>query len=131
MYHGSCLCNAVEFEYDDDLGPITYCHCSRCRKANGTAFAAMIAAKKSKFRFTKGIQHVKAYRTAEAVERLFCSECGSQILTQRDAMPDILRLRLGGIKEEITEKVSQHIFVGSKAKWDDILDSAPQYEERP
>jgi hypothetical protein len=38
MHKGSCLCGAVEYEISGALGPIVFCHCSRCRKANGAAY---------------------------------------------------------------------------------------------
>jgi hypothetical protein len=30
MVTGACLCGGVRFEVRSPLGPIIYCHCSRC-----------------------------------------------------------------------------------------------------
>jgi hypothetical protein len=39
MMRGSCLCGGVRFEVDRAVGPFELCHCSRCRKASGSALA--------------------------------------------------------------------------------------------
>ena len=38
-YTGSCLCGGLRYEIRGEIGDIVQCHCQRCRKANGTAFA--------------------------------------------------------------------------------------------
>jgi hypothetical protein len=42
MYTGSCLCGGVAYEIDGELEPIQVCHCSQCRKAQGTAIVTNI-----------------------------------------------------------------------------------------
>ena len=39
MTTGSCLCGGVAFETGDQI-ELRNCHCSRCRKARGAAYAA-------------------------------------------------------------------------------------------
>jgi hypothetical protein len=131
MHKGSCLCGAIEYEITAPLGPIAYCHCSRCRKANGSAYAAIAPVPASKFRIVKGETTLRSYRNASGVERLFCSNCGSPIYGKRDSMPETVRVRIGTLDTPVDTKVSAHIFVGSKAEWDEIHDDVPQYTERP
>ena len=45
MLKGSCLCNAIQYEIEGELGPTMMCHCSKCRKANGSAYAINAAVK--------------------------------------------------------------------------------------
>jgi hypothetical protein len=40
MYKGRCLCGKVHFEISSEIQNIIYCHCSECRKAQGSAFAS-------------------------------------------------------------------------------------------
>ena len=54
MLEGSCLCNAVRYEIHGELGPIVMCHCSRCRKANGSAFATNASVSTSAFHLVQG-----------------------------------------------------------------------------
>lgn len=39
VYQGSCLCQGIRYEIQGEIGEIVQCHCQRCRKANGTAYA--------------------------------------------------------------------------------------------
>ena len=131
MIRGSCLCNQVKFEIDHSLGPIIYCHCSRCRKSSGSAFVTSTEIKRSNFHITAGQHFVKKFPNPGAVDRFFCSECGSQLYSQREATPEVMRIRLGTIDTAFEDRVSAHIFVDSKAPWHDIADDAVQYAERP
>lgn len=131
MHKGSCLCGAVEYEISGALGPIVFCHCSRCRKANGTAYAAVAPVATTDFRFVKGEEMLRDYHNDSGVHRIFCGNCSSPIIGKRDNVPETVRVRIGTLDTPITAKVSAHIFVGSKAEWDEIHDDAPQYAERP
>ena len=35
---GACQCGAVRYEVEDSFACASNCHCSRCRKATGSAF---------------------------------------------------------------------------------------------
>jgi len=131
MHKGSCLCGAVEYGITGSLGPVVYCHCSRCRKSNGSAFAAVSPVAAEDFRIFKGQESLRSYSTDAGVHRVFCSACGSPINSKRDNEPEIVRVRIGTLDTPIDAKISAHIFVGSKAEWDEILDDSPQYDERP
>ena len=130
MYKGSCLCGSVRYEVQGKLGTAVYCHCSRCRKASGSAFASNAVVDASAFKVVQGDESLKVFSTAEGVHRVFCSVCGSPIISRRDAFPGVLRLRLGTLDTPIEERPEAHIFVASKADWHDIHDSLPQHPER-
>lgn len=130
MYKGSCLCGSVKYEVQGALGTAVYCHCSRCRKASGSAFASNAVVANSAFKVVQGEESLKTFSTAEGVHRVFCSVCGSPILSRRDSLPDVLRLRLGTLDTPIEERPEAHIFVLSKADWYEIHDSLPQRAER-
>jgi hypothetical protein len=131
MHKGSCLCGAVKYEIDGELGPINLCHCSKCRKANGSAFLAASLVKKADLRIVSGSDHLAEYESGPGVGRVFCKTCASPLYSRRDAMPEAVRLRIGTLDTPIDGKPVAHIFVGSKAEWFDIHDDAPQYAERP
>ncbi|OZA22668.1 MAG: aldehyde-activating protein [Hydrogenophilales bacterium 17-61-9] len=131
MHKGSCLCGAVKYEITGSLGPVVYCHCSRCRKANGSAFAAVSPVVVEDFRIVKGQESLRSYHTVADVHRVFCGTCGSPIIGKRDSAPETVWVRIGTLDTPIDAKVSTHIFVGSKAEWDEILDGSPQHDERP
>ena len=54
MLSGSCLCNGIQYEIKGELGDIMQCHCQKCRKANGSAFAANAAIPTTAFTLLRG-----------------------------------------------------------------------------
>ena len=131
MLKGSCLCNAVQYEIRGELGPIVMCHCSRCRKANGSAFASNAPVNTTDFHLLHGKDNIAEYESSPGVFRAFCHQCGSPLYSRRPAMPEVLRLRIGTLDTPIEDKPTAHIFVASKAEWDEIHDDLPQHPERP
>lgn len=131
MLKGSCLCNSVQYEIHGELGPIVMCHCSRCRKANGSAFATNASMNTSDFHLLHGKEALAEYESSPGVFRVFCGKCGSPLYSRRPSMPELLRLRIGTLDTPIEAKPTAHIFVGSKAEWCEIHDELPQYAERP
>jgi hypothetical protein len=131
MLKGSCLCNGIQYEIKSELGGIMQCHCQKCRKANGTAFATNAAIPTSAFSYVKGEELVGEYESTPGVFRVFCTRCASPLYSRRPGEPEALRLRIGTLDTPIETKPSMHIFVGSKAEWDEVTDNIPQYHERP
>lgn len=130
-YAGSCLCGAIRYEVRGEIGDVVQCHCQRCRKANGTAFATNAPIKKSDFQLVQGEQFLKSHQSTATTQRCFCSECGSPIMSIKADTPEFYRLRIGTLDTPLAQKPTMHIFVDSKAEWDVICDQLPQYSERP
>lgn len=130
-YKGGCLCGKVRFEITGEISDIIYCHCSKCRKAQGSAFATNGNVLASEFHFVSGEQELKGYEAAPGHTKYFCNHCGSPIISTNRAAPDAVRVRLGTIETDIVERPSAHTFVTSKANWEDIEGGLPQYEQYP
>ena len=130
MYKGSCLCGTVQYEVRGEFGAGFFCHCKRCRKASGSAFGANVMAAAKDFVVTAGQASFKSYKADTGLKRYFCAECGSPIMSVRDSLPDVIRVRLGTL-DTPGPAPGAHIYVGSKAEWDVIRDGLPQHLERP
>lgn len=128
MYTGGCLCGAVRFEIHGGLRNIVKCHCSLCRKAQGSAFATNGIVDAAAFVITAGESNLTAYESPPGQRKYFCRTCGSPILSRNDARPGVVRVRLGTIESDIVERPQAHIFVSSKANWDEITDDLPRYD---
>lgn len=129
MYNGSCLCGTVKFTITDKLKNIVYCHCSLCRKAQGSAFATNGNVEIKNFNFLSGQNNLTTYQYSENQTKLFCKTCGSPIMSKNTLAPDMVRIRLGTIESDINEYPEAHIFVASKANWEEISGNIPQYNE--
>jgi hypothetical protein len=129
---GSCLCGDVGFEVTGELNRIVHCHCSLCRRSRGTAFASTLFTTPERFRWTRGMDRVRAYRLPppRTYETDFCARCGSLVPT---VVPDfgLALLPAGTIDTQLKPLPGVHIYVGSKAAWHEITDGSPQFEEMP
>lgn len=126
MLEGSCLCGAVRYRIDGELGPIVCCHCSMCRKAQGTAFAANAPVDAARFRVVEGEGALRSYRSSPGKERVFCGTCGSPIFSRRDGAADV-RIRVGTLDTPISVRPVAHIHAASKATWWEIADELPRH----
>ena len=128
MLHGSCLCGAVAYEVDADIGPIVHCHCATCRKTHGSAFSTVSPIPREKFRFTKGEAQLGAYESSPGKFRRFCTRCGSHITADRVGQPVVL-LRLGCLDTDIDARPRAHIWRFDAANWYDPKDQLPEFPE--
>ena len=129
MLKGSCLCGAVRYEVSGPVHDIHHCHCSMCRKSHGTAFSTFARLKAADFRYGTGEEHVRAYRSSAPIERTFCDTCGGRLTVRFDGMPDTVWVSVGTLEGDPGVRARSHMFVASKAPWDEISDEVPQYPE--
>ena len=129
MYTGGCLCGAIRFTIMGEIHSIVYCHCSQCRKVQGSAFATNGIVDVSLFKIESGEHELTGYQASSEQIKYFCKHCGSPIMSKNSSVPDQVRIRLGTIESDISERPAAHIFVTSKADWEDIAGELPQYEE--
>ncbi|MBA4283940.1 MAG: GFA family protein [Xanthomonadaceae bacterium] len=128
MHTGGCLCGGVRFRVDAALEPIQICHCSQCRKAQGTPFATNTPVASAAFRWLAGADLLSTYRSSPDKERVFCSRCGSPIYSRRDSVPGVLRLRAGLLDGDLSARPAAHHYTGSKANWWTIDDDLPRFD---
>ncbi|MDG9671197.1 GFA family protein [Hahella sp. CR1] len=128
MYKGSCLCGQVKIEIQGPIESIIHCHCSKCRKSSGTAYATNGFVNTADLRVQEGAEHLAFFEMAPGRKRHFCRTCASPVFSSNDAAPDRVRLRLGILDSDIAERPLSHNFVTSKANWDDLDAQLPRYE---
>ncbi|MCR6494872.1 GFA family protein [Thermomonas sp. S9] len=131
MHTGSCLCGSVRYTVDGALGPLVFCHCARCRKANGTAFLAAVTVEPATFTVSDPHARLASHESSSGVFRKFCGHCGSPLFSHRPGPPEVIRLRPGMLDSAFAGPVTAHIFHRDRAAWLDGADHAPTYDERP
>lgn len=130
MLRGSCLCGRVKYEAEGPLSQVARCHCVQCRKASGSEFACNGSVAAASFRIVEGEALLKHYEWSPGEQRVFCSNCGSQLFRRNSARPDI-RLRLGCLDVDVDIEPRAHIFVEEKPSWSQINDALPQFARAP
>src|SRR5207245_10799994 len=98
--NADCLCGGIRIEVSGKVGPVVYCHCSRCRKDSGTAFGANADVRRKYWRFLTGDGLIREFESSPGVFRAFCRRRGSPIYRGPSETPDVLRLRPGILNDD-------------------------------
>ncbi len=125
--HGSCLCGGIRYEIAGRVGPVNYCHCNSCRKAQGVAFGTNAPVRSEYLSFVCGRELLREYESSPGKFRVFCSVCGSPIYSRRTAEPGEVRLRIGSLDDDPGRRPLLHGWVSEKAPWTEICDGLPQW----
>ncbi len=127
MLRGSCACGRVRYEIRGPLiGPVTYCHCWRCRKHSGSSFGTTAGVREADLVVVAGEQLLRSWESSPGVHRFFAGCCGSPIYKRGDEMPGVLGFRLGTLDSDPLRRADMHFMVGSKVPWLEIHDDLPQ-----
>ena len=123
---GGCSCGAVRYSVHDEFLYAQSCHCSRCRRATGSACKPFAGIERGKFALAEG-HHGLIHFGDDSGHDAHCSRCGSLLysLVREGAY---VHVAMGTLVDDPTIRPTAHIFVGSKAPWFTIADDLPQYE---
>ncbi|MER8506736.1 GFA family protein [Mesorhizobium sp. M0199] len=124
---GKCLCGAVQYAVADAFIYAANCHCSNCRRTTGSAFKPFAGIERDRLSLTRGEDNLMIFGD-ETGHNAHCKTCGS-LLYSVVRGGAFVHVAMGTLVDEPTIRPTQHIFVGSKAKWFTITDDLPQYEE--
>jgi hypothetical protein len=127
---GRCLCGAVAFAAEGPATPIELCHCDRCKRAYGSAFAATLYVEAARFRWTRGEDLVAEYaapilESPPPYRHVFCRTCGSP-LPIVSAATGLTEIPAGLVDGDPGTRPLRHIFARQKAPWFAIEDRLPQ-----
>lgn len=129
---GSCLCGEVTYEITGNLGIFQYCHCSRCRKFTGSAFAANLLVAPSQFRWLTGEQKLGRFEPGETKHfaTSFCTNCGSSLPWAAKSGQAVI-IPAGTLDDHPGLEPLQNIFYESKARWYQEAGELVKYAELP
>ncbi len=129
MIEGECNCGAVRFEARTRPAGVYVCHCSICRRYTGTNGNAVLVVANEEFRWIDGEENFSTWRKpGHDWQAWFCRVCGSQLPGENDSATMFIPAGLLTAGGEDLE-VIHHIWVDSKADWDEIGDSGRQHPE--
>jgi hypothetical protein len=123
---GKCFCGAVHYAVADEFAYAGNCHCSKCRRATGSAFKPFAGIARDKLRIARGEDKLMIFG-AEIGNDTHCGRCGS-LLYSVVRNGAYVHVAMGTLVDDPSIRPAFHIFVGSKAPWFTITDDLPQYE---
>lgn len=129
---GSCLCSEVTYEVIGNLGIFQYCHCSRCRKFTGSAFAANLLVSPDHFRWLTGERLVGRFEPFDTKHFAtgFCEQCGSSLPWLSKSGKAVV-IPAGTLNDHPGIQPSQNIFWGSRAPWYEEASELIKHDELP
>ncbi len=130
---GGCLCGAVRYSSSAEPAMTLICHCAHCQKQSGTSFSVIVAVPRESLDVTGG--SLKSYRdtgeSGQAVHRRFCGECGSPLVSDVEAVPDLLFLKSGTLDDTNWLKPEMHIWTDHRQPWVTIPEGATTAGRNP
>jgi hypothetical protein len=130
-YCGSCLCGTVRFEIEGDFERFYLCHCEYCRKDTGSAHAANLFSSTARLKWVSGESEATLFTLPSTRHaKCFCSICGSA-LPKVQMNGELLVVPAGSLNSEISIRPDAHLFISSKAGWDEALENVPKLETLP
>ncbi len=126
---GGCFCGNVRYKIDAPLKNARSCHCSRCRKAFSGASSAYAEVSPESFKWVSGRENLVQYESTPSWGLCFCRTCGTTLCGTHDGQ--VHGITLGSVDGDPGIQIGMHIFVGSRAPWDHIGGTAPQFDEFP
>jgi len=128
---GSCLCGEVTFEIAGEFDSFFLCHCRYCQKDTGSAHAANLFSTNASLSWLSGQENIQSFNLPQTRhKKSFCLTCGSAVPNlQMDGQ--LLVVPAGSLDTDVPIKANAHIFVSSRANWDDKLENIPQIEKFP
>ena len=126
---GSCNCGSVKFEIAMPVSGVYVCHCSICRKSTGSGGIAVAIISNDDFSWVEGKDLIKTwFKPNHDWETSFCVNCGSPLPGKNDQNASYIPVSLLDSGDENLQ-VQGHLFVDSKASWEEISGNATQHKK--
>ncbi len=123
---GGCLCGGVKYTVTGLLRPVTYCHCTQCRKTSGH-YVAATACKTGNLTISED-KHLRWYRSSPEAERGFCDRCGASLFWRPEHGRHIC-IMAGTLDDPTGLHGIQHIFVADAGDYYSIHDDLPKHAD--
>jgi hypothetical protein len=122
---GGCMCGAVRYEASGEPFNLTLCHCVDCRRASGAPALAWFSVPMDALRWTRGTPARNP--SSPGVERLFCSQCGTQLTWHGDSAPDEIDVTTCSLDDPDALPPADHTFHAQRVRWLHLSDLLPRY----
>jgi hypothetical protein len=129
---GSCLCNKVKFSVHGPFSRFALCHCSRCRKTTGSAYASNIFAEAEQIHWIRGESLIKIYDLPDAkrFRKTFCTNCGAPVPSvSRDGKR--LMIPAGCLDSDPDVKPDIQIYCADKVAWYEQAETIKMFDGAP
>ncbi len=125
---GGCLCGAVRFEVEGELGEVLLCHCSECRRWHGHVCAATrVPEERLTLVERRGLRWIDSPNSAAHARRGFCGECGSSLFWDAPGR-DTISVSAGSFDEPTGLTTTAQIYVAGAGDYYEVDPRLPGFE---
>jgi hypothetical protein len=126
---GSCGCGAVRFLIEGPIKSVANCHCSKCRKFNGSAFSTYAAVPRPALKFIVGEAGLSAHTLVSGFVRHFCRHCGSPVFNLNPDFPNHYMVNLGAFDRPADLLPAINVYCSSMLPWVSKVGDLPSFQE--
>lgn len=113
---GACLCGAIRYRVTSGVRRVVNCHCSLCRRMNGSAFSSY-AVVPHKALELRDEQSLARYAVTERATKHYCITCGTPIFNLNRKYLGACMLYLGSIEGGDVYFPSLNVYCESMLSW--------------
>ena len=126
---GHCHCGAVRWQSDGEVAWSAYCHCADCRRNCAAPVTAFFGLPHGSVLWSGDAP--KIYHSSDAVERLFCHKCGTQMAYRHADDTANIHLYTATLKDPDVMPPTLHVFHSEHLSWLKIDDDLPRHDKTP
>ncbi|WP_201745151.1 GFA family protein [Aidingimonas lacisalsi] len=131
-FSGSCLCGSLKYECSGEVKMAGNCHCLNCKKATGSAYAAVLFVPEDSVEVTGEVKYYQSTGSnGEPGWRGFCPNCGSSLFEKPGPVPGTLGIGAGSLDDLSLYKPQMDIFTSRSPDWDCMDPRLPKFTEFP
>ncbi len=132
IVRGACVCGKVRYAVRPPFMAFQYCHCSRCRKASGSAHAANLFVATEQLSFESGEEHVRRFDLPEAKywSHCFCDTCGSAV-PWKSRTGKAFIIPAGTLDDDPGMRPTRNIYCAYDPEWYVPASELPKFDEGP
>jgi len=129
---GGCLCGKVRYSAKADPAFVGVCHCKNCQRFSGTAFASVVGLPKPALKLQGELKtFTDRGDSGKAMLRRFCPECGSSVIEEAEAMPNMVMVLIGTLDDASWVKPTMEIYLDSAQPWVSLGGERQRFAKMP
>ena len=124
---GGCACGAVRYRLTSEPLFVHCCHCSRCQRQTGSAFAINVLIETDRVELLGREPAAVPVPRASKKQRIWrCPECQIAVYSQYTS-PRIRFVRAGTLDDPSSVSPDVHIFTSTKLPWVELPEGVPAF----
>ena len=132
MMTGACQCGALRLRLEGAFEALYVCHCSKCRRFTGSAFAVQGFLAEARVALEGRVRGWEAASPSGArVTALFCPVCGVRLAHRTTRAPGMLAVSAGALDVAVDLSEAVHIWTESRLPGVAIPEGAVQWPGEP